>query len=421
MSGAVDLKEALAQAGQHLEEGRLVLAEHLCRAILAQRPHTPEASHLLARVRSDLGAQRALDRQPGRRNWAIVPGLLRDLPAFQHVINGLLRLRQEGLLDGIVVSTWHGQISSHPVVRQALDDLGIVWIENPEPPPNYCGHMLHQMLATHEALRKCPADAYVFKLRTDKVSINGLSYQDFRNALLHRFDLSTPSDLCMPRIFEQKILVYQAHLARFFFCPDQVFFGLRDDLLKLINFDMRYLFLFRNLFSEQWWFSRPFIERFEYMEEFFKAYPFFPNEITTRNFLAMGLANDFFVEALAIYLLILRNYFRIGFRLPDDPLYLEAVPRLREVTYCQFFSGTAAPFEFETMEVVAKTQRVRLTVPICSHDGWLDSVINGALAPDPLGERLCAAVEHFRQTGDWSIRNRAALADYAAQVRARFG
>lgn len=334
---------------------------------------------------SDLSADPPPQAAPGWRRpvWAVVPGLIRDLPVLARILNRLLVLRAAGRLDVILVSTWHGHVSGRPELRAAFDQAGIRWVECEEPRPNPSGHNLHQMKAVHAGLRACPRDAFVLKLRTDKVDLaHPVMAGMIDNALTGRLDLEPAPPPGWPKVFGKRVAVAAGHLLKMFYLSDQVFFGLRDDLLKLLNFDLRYVELFGMPITEQWWFSYPFIDRFPIFQDVLKVQgvplgnPPLPAEIVPAL-----LGNDLFLDALATYLRILNAYFRIGFLPPGHPFYAQAPEALAAVTYGRWFLELGHPFGCNT------DQKTHYFLNDC----WIAPLIEGRPRLDRLGERVRAA------------------------------
>lgn len=325
-----------------------------------------------------------------RPRWAIVPGLMRDLPAFLGIFQHLVSLRAQGLLDQIVVSTWIGQVSGNPELRRLLESQDIIVTESVEPRPNPSGHNLHQMKAVLAALDLCPDDAFVIKLRTDK-----LDFHVPENASLLVTMLTGAQDLSIldqewPRVFQQRVSVSGGMLHRLFNHADQLFGGLRGDLVRLVNFDFRYVEIFQNLRTEQWWFSRPFVDKMPIFQDYFRSAPSLPyDRIEARLFLEQALKNDFFLEALVSYIAVLHRYYRVGWLRADSPLYDMAADLLKGVTYSDWFFRVLGPLGQQPFQGIIAT-------PSFQNDAWIAPFLNGGLRIDALGERVLDAYERVR-------------------------
>src|ERR1700742_3654741 len=95
--------------------------------------------------------------------WAVVCGLVRDEAAALRKIEALKALRREGLVQGVVCSSWSGNYEAHPAVNRAVAEAGFTFVESHEPKLKLRGHALHQSKAIHMALRFVPDDALVLR------------------------------------------------------------------------------------------------------------------------------------------------------------------------------------------------------------------------------------------------------------------
>lgn len=402
MNDVEAVSERVVEALRLHRVGRPAEAVALCRRILQLRPDHPVVLDLLARL-GDSGdgpapAEAGAAVPDGRRRrpvWAILPGLLRNLATLSHLLTHLVRYRAQGLIEEIVVSTWIGQVSGQPEIARELDRHGIRWIESAEPKIPAGGHTLHQMKATLMGLEACPADACVLKLRTDKLSFDDEEFAEAVRVMLgQRQDLSIPGGDGFPAVFQEKVTVFSAQLLRMFNLTDMFFFGRRDDLLKLVTFDLRYPEFFSCLWPEQWWFSYPFLDVMRIFQTYFHIYRLVPTHvIEARQLLAEALGNDFFLDVLVSYLLVLRKYFRIGWLEADSPLYRDAAAALAPVTYTDWFFRLGPPYGCVTVADI-------VTAPIVRNDVWLEPFLAGGLKMDDLGRRIMAARE---RVSDWAF------------------
>ena len=244
--------------------------------------------------------------------WAIVLGAIRNREEFDPLYTWLTDACTRGVLDGVVFVSWTGQYSSDKQLIDRIVANGHRLIELEEPfikIPHY-GHIFHQMKALYYGLHCCPADAFVLKVRTDKYG----SVEDLEPLLETR--ALPPCDLSVgwPAIFDSRIYVRCAAVLNPFFINDIVYYGKRTDLQKLVNFDLRYLEVFKRMIPEQWFFSNPFIKHFPLFEDYYCVQPRLgvgglPG---TFRFIDLIQKEPFLMHVITTYHEILSRYFIIG-------------------------------------------------------------------------------------------------------------
>ena len=178
--------------------------------------------------------------------WIVVTGNVRSGREFRGIFSKILALRDSGLVDGIRFVTWHGELESAPGLEQTLVALGISILTIQEPVaepkvhPLFHGFVYHQRKALHFALESLPENSYVLKARTDFAEERFDSMVDalFRNPSLD-LEIGIPNPILKTRLFS-----FDARPDYLFYWDDIVFSGLRDDLLRLNNFDLSSEFIY---------------------------------------------------------------------------------------------------------------------------------------------------------------------------------
>lgn len=356
------------------------------------------------------------------RNWVILPGGIRDLNSLSGILNRVLDWRRRGLVEGIVLSTWDRHVSGRPELAAVLRTHGVIWLETEEPGLVLAGHVLHQMKANLMALHACPEGCNILKLRTDKLEIltEYSGSNDVENALAGRMNLMVDLGGGWPDIYQQRVVAFHTYLPYPFFMADMAFFGARSDLLKMINFDLQYLFVFRNLLPEQWFHSHAFIRSFPIFRSYFYMAPgLVRSKEVTQRLMAAAFESPFFVDVFASWLVVLSRYFRCGFMAEDDPRRAEVARVVRGMSYREFL--------FSDLPDHSVTYASVGIGPYCRQDAWLAPFLRGELRMDDLGRRILDAVERVSHYGfhtaypDALLEDTPAMRDLAVRLEAAVG
>jgi hypothetical protein len=358
-----------------------------------------------------------------RRSWAVVCGEIREPVETLAVLTHLLDWRRAGLLDGVVVSTWLGEVDRVAPLRHMLARSGFVLVESPEPPLPSPGHLYHQMKSLEMGLHACPPDVHVLKVRTDK---SGLGPE--HAALLDgTLDLSPDPSIAFPPVLEGRIWIDYAFLRTPFWVGDQVFYGHARDLRRLVHYDAVYDVLMhgRGMTTEMRIFAHPFLEAFPILHEYLT----FTDGIFRHHQANFGVADrirDFelsqpwYLTVLATYHLLLRKFFAVGFGWTED---VEA--------WCARTGAGALPAEAlfdpacaRQLELIDRPGTHNVTA---THDAWLGALHDGRFRPSAFGERYAAALaevgrREFHAGYDGSpFADPAGRAAFVAGMGARFG
>ncbi|MDR2420210.1 MAG: hypothetical protein LBD40_02785 [Puniceicoccales bacterium] len=103
-----------------------------------------------------------------RTNWAVMCGSLRSIIEFKLSLARLCDMRGRGMLEGIVFSTWKGEVDAFPGLRKTLTGLDICVVESVCPTKEQVGQReTYSIVVQKEQLfRGClcvPEDVFILK------------------------------------------------------------------------------------------------------------------------------------------------------------------------------------------------------------------------------------------------------------------
>ncbi|MEW5773133.1 MAG: hypothetical protein AB1916_06365 [Thermodesulfobacteriota bacterium] len=265
-----------------------------------------------------------------RENWCVICGAVRNLDQFTRTVIHFRSLRERGVVQGIVLSTWFGEIDAHPGLRRLLERYDIATVETADPGDLEWGNLYRQSKQIRLGLELCPENAYVLKTRTDKNMTTALWEGLFRH------DLAPDRDAYpgFPDLFEERIAVSEAFLFSPFFASDFEYYGKRSDLQRLIDLNdlLRYCCMYNRLVwtPEERLFGSPFLGSFPITEAYFRRCsspiryappgegahrhsPLSPAGIKlTEGILALTTSHSFGLGLLMTWWAILGRYFHVG-------------------------------------------------------------------------------------------------------------
>jgi hypothetical protein len=209
--------------------------------------------------------------------WILVTGKIRD-PAFLYQrFDFFNKLKQAGIVEQVIFSTWAGELESHPLILEQMAQNGFFSVETTEPKVVVCGHYLHQILQLTNGLDACAPDRFILRTRTDKCGPSDGFVEEQIVRLLSTRNHARPCGGSQPR-FQLKVGLpgYHNYLSEIapllFWFNDRLYFGLREDLQKLLNLNILSCG-FWDLIPEQTLFTHPFLDRSTILRQFFKAFP----------------------------------------------------------------------------------------------------------------------------------------------------
>ncbi|QGY39572.1 hypothetical protein GM415_05380 [Pseudodesulfovibrio cashew] len=205
-----------------------------------------------------------------RENWVVICGAARNRERLEETVLHHHRLRKAGTINGVVLSTWYGEIDQHQGLRDLLETLGIGTVETADPGMDRSGNLARQTKQLRLGLELCPEDAFVLKTRTDKNLTTDLDTAIFSTDLTPDAE-SYPG---FPPLFEHRIAVNEAHILSPFFITDFEFYGHRRDLTRLLDLNAN-LWFRHNGWREHWipeirLFGLPFCADFPVFRAYFR-------------------------------------------------------------------------------------------------------------------------------------------------------
>ena len=175
----------------------------------------------------------------GKEVWAVVCGAIRQEFELYTTIAMLCDYRSEGLLEGIVISTWKGEIDNIPSLRQKLETLDIYTVEL-DPLEENIESFIHKNYVRQAYQLKggfdfIPEDIFVLRCRTD-YTIEKINQT--KNILLGKVDMSLGSHGALKTGLSYRIAVMRYMVDLPFWLVDSCFLGYKPDMYKMINFEM---------------------------------------------------------------------------------------------------------------------------------------------------------------------------------------
>lgn len=262
-----------------------------------------------------------------RSNTILFTGLIRNEKIFLDKLTILQKLKDEGLVNKIIFSTWIGEISKYRIIFNKLLELDCIIIESKEPNLIIPGHVFHQMKTLFLGLQSCTEKEHVYKMRPD---IGNINLAKIKNILEGKYDPNIDIRNGWPLIFEEKVVIEGGFLLYPFYMGDVQFYGKKNDLLKLVNFDLSYEIFFNDLSAEQFFYAKPFLNTFPIFKEYFTANQrISPSDaIGNHKYIEYIKDSNYIYLVLASYFIILKRYFHI-----------ESIKTNSELTFTMLLEG----------------------------------------------------------------------------------
>jgi hypothetical protein len=204
------------------------------------------------------------------RNWIVCCGALRELIDFKMTLATLVDLRNQGLAEAVVLSTWRGEVERNPGLREKLDQLGVITVESDDPPHPGPSNFWRQLKSFYCGFKVCPKEVNILKARTDKIM---QFLGPFSRALEKGPEPVIPhGDLKLP--FRRKIRVPHTFSTVPISFLDMMFYGRQADLAKVAHFDgfTQNCAIAPKLDPSFAWISRPFMDLHPIFMEFMETY-----------------------------------------------------------------------------------------------------------------------------------------------------
>ncbi len=325
-----------------------------------------------------------------RRNWVVIAGLIRDEAIFAGQLDALVSWREKGLVEGIVYSTWIGELGKYPNIAGFLTSHDILAVEIAEPTLQLEGHILHQMTSLHYGLRLVPDGTYVFRSRPDmRVT------QEMEDFLKNEpsLELGPPHD--WPAIFDERLVVLACSLMTPFYINDMIFYGRKNDVEKLISFDVACEVIYANMAAEQFFFAPPFYRTLPIFRSFFQlSAPYsYDDRDWARRFIVQHMASDFFLQVWITYLMCLHRYFRISFDEQTRNRASAEHASLRELSLGNIL--------FRNKVVPCLSFHSATHLPLLETETGVSAILNDVLRRDAYATRISKLLPMLQ---DWSFQ-----------------
>lgn len=333
-----------------------------------------------------------MTRTPAKKatppRWAIICGLIRDESVFQHQLQAMLAWKAAGEIDDIVVSTWFGELERYPVVRDAHDREEFVLVQSHPPILKTAGYTIHQAKSLYNALQVVPDGAMCLKVRPDIAPVT-----EAVMAAVMTVDLKLTPQKGWPKIFEKKILTAGYFGDSPYYINDIIYYGQREDLLRLATFDLSTEMVCANTAAEQFFFRGALANVCPLIEAYLKIYPSFPFGDKTAGEARVKtlLASDFFLDVLAISTRFMGHYFRVGFIQEDVRAAQAPLPTgfsLKDILVPQ---PTTLGVHFNSQAFASTIIEERV----------ISAILEGRFKRDALGKRMIAALERTADPRYW--------------------
>lgn len=174
-----------------------------------------------------------------RRIWAIICGAIRLEFEFYNILSLLCEWRAQGRIEGIVLSTWKGEVDKISGLKRKLEYLNIYLLESvplDNSEEKYTNlNYVRQAIQLNTALNYIPPDTFVIKCRTDLCigHLNQISYFFDKCMDTNKFgNFESP--------IKYKIAVMTISVTLPFFINDMVFFGYAQDIRHMLVFENTY-------------------------------------------------------------------------------------------------------------------------------------------------------------------------------------
>jgi hypothetical protein len=206
-----------------------------------------------------------------RHNWVVMCGALRARFEFYILLSKLVELRTKGVFEGIVLSTWVGEIEEcDDGLREKLNKLNIILVEQkcPDEYDNINLNFMRQAAQFSAALDVLPPDVFVLKARTD-MAIPPLN--QFLPLIDSNIDLSVKKYGNFPVVFKYKVLIEFTSLFAPLTGMDLMFYGHKDDLRRMTVFEAT-SFTCQTLGAPDFlWFLQAFWNAFPILREYLRC------------------------------------------------------------------------------------------------------------------------------------------------------
>ena len=345
-------------------------------------------------------------------NWAVICGLVRDPAAALHQASVLAQFRGEGLIQGVVISTWERELDRYREVRRAFKALDAWVITSREPTLKGPGHVLHQSKAILLGLDACPADAMVLKMRFDLAPLDGHIWP-----ILTGERLAAQEQRAKPNVFSRPVMAHGGLMFWPFFLNDIYYYGARSDLQMLSRYDIQTEVFYNELGAEQCFHLPPFARRYPSLSLFARIQKVLEagRVANNRRYAEILLQSDLWYRVWAIYAKAQLEDYYVGMIEESRTLAPAVLDQYRNIAMGELLDvGGSAPF------LHASPIAGSLEVHSAS---WALAAVEGMFKPDAVGERFrdaYAAISAGDDLPDSATFPHASAVELAEKISAAF-
>ncbi|KRK94840.1 hypothetical protein FD25_GL000817 [Levilactobacillus acidifarinae DSM 19394] len=236
----------------------------------------------------------------------------------------LLQCRRKGIIQGIVLSTWSGEVEKIANLGQQLVANNVATVTsnfeeiNREKTFSGSDNYWRQAKQLQAALDLIPEDAIILKTRTDRAMPTTrrlIQMMDEPEPLPYVTKVQEERNLTnLPREFEHQIIIFKARTGRLLQFTDFSFMGYQQDVAKLINFDVSSLYFKRGMVANIQFFIYPFIRDYPVLRDYYRAinFQFLLGDLEAYTRQGGTQFPQFFQRLYAAYFGLLASHFRIG-------------------------------------------------------------------------------------------------------------
>lgn len=256
--------------------------------------------------------------------WAAVCGAVRDELDVRLMLDYLLRCRETGTIQGIVFSTWTGELEKAPDIAELLKTNQVTIVKT-APIDGVVGNIKtnavnywRQATQLQRALDVIPADAIVLKTRTDRA-------MPATRRLVAMLATADPLPLvetvkqqlnlpAFPAVFQHQVAAFRPRTNRAFQFTDFAFMGYSQDLRKMLNFEVAEFYFSRYLNANMLFFIVAFVRDYPIIKDYERRIKYEALIPELERYTAAGGEQfpAFLQRFYAVYLGVLATHFRLG-------------------------------------------------------------------------------------------------------------
>lgn len=313
--------------------------------------------------------------------WAVITGNFRQEFELYTTIAYLCEFRSKGVIDGIVISTWEGEVEKVSGLKQRLDELGIFLVETPalEEDTVYSSiNYLRQSTQLKSALSALPEGAFVLKCRTDYSNYD-LNRIDNIHEGINLVNVNEFGDFDAG--MDYKIGVLRFGVTTPFTFHDITYMGTKNDLRRLCSLDNSLLSVGYVTWVDMWIFATYFVKRYTVFEDFYRF-------INSNVFISLMV--NITEEKEFILPLFLNKFYALYFVVLYQCFYVydtEVFPENEKLGIEDIFRGKEGMYLRQSWLIEIRNDEI------------VKRIVLGELAPSKAYDALYSEIEKIRKKG----------------------